>query len=267
MGYIYTFEDSILSDKSHQAYSSMISGILRKLAVGLIRPLPGDSILDIGCGTGASAEPFLEMGSRMVCLDPSVYMLDIAEKRLGSGVEFVRGVGEDLPYEDNYFNHSIIVSSIEFAENPEKMLEEAFRVTKDSVYIGFWNKYAIGGIRRRIVEFFPELAGAYDNAEFFSIWEIRKMIKKMLGNVPVFGRSLYMISPTKNAFAIAAENSRIAQRFPLGVFVGLRVFMVPKYRTKPLTLRVNGRRAPAVLNGCGAVMEVLDERGIIIRTP
>jgi len=256
MGYIFTYEDSILCDRCHQAYSTMISGILQKLAMGLIRPLSGDYILDIGCGTGAASIPFIEMGSRMTCLDPSVYMLDLAESHLGNRAEFIKGCGEDLPYEDNFFNHSILVSTLEFAENPEKMLEEAFRVTKDSVYIGFWNKYAIGGTRWRINEFFPELSVPYEKAEFFSIWEIRKMIKKMLGNVPVFGRSVYMISPSKNAFAIAAENSRVVQRFPLGIFIGLRVFLVPKFRTKPLSLRVNGRRSPAVLNGCGAAMEV-----------
>lgn len=259
MGYVFNFEDSILSDRCHQPYSEMVSGILRRLAVGLIRPLPGDHILDIGCGTGAASLPFIEMGSKATCLDSSLYMLDIAEKNLGSGAEFRRAAAEDLPFEDNYFNHSLIVSTLEFVEDPERVLEEAFRVTKDSVYIGFWNKYAIGGTRRRINEFFPELTVPYERAEFFSIWEIRKMIKKILGNVPVFGRSLYMISPTRNAFAIAAENSRIAQRFPLGVFIGLRVFIVPKFRTKPLTLRVNGGRSPAVLNGCGAAMEVDNE--------
>jgi len=256
MGYIFTFEDSILADKCHHAYSGMISGILQKLAIGLIRPLPGDHVLDIGCGIGAASLPFIEMGSRVTCLDPSVYMLDLAESRVGNRAELVKGCGEELPYEDNFFNHSIIVSAIEFSENPEKMLEEAFRVTKDSVYIGFWNKYAIGGTRRRINEFFPDLSAPYENAAFFSIWEIRKMIKKMLGNVPVFGRSVYMISPSKNAFAVAAENSRIAQRFPLGIFVGLRVFLVPKFRTKPLSLRINGGRTTAVLNGCGVAMEV-----------
>lgn len=50
--------------------------------------------------------------------------------------------------------------------------------------------------------------------------------------IPVLARSVYMISPSKNAFAVAAENSRIAQRFPLGIFVGLRVFLVPKFQNQ-----------------------------------
>ncbi len=260
MGYIFTFEDSVSSARCNRSYSEMVSGILKKLAIGLIRPLPGDRVLDIGCGTGAASLPFIEMGASLTGVDPSPYMLDLAGEYIGDHYETRREYGEDLSFEDNYFNHSLIVSALEFAENPEKMLEEAFRVTKDSVYICFWNKYALGGPRRRIDEFFSELSASYENASFFSVWEIRKMIKKMLGNVPVFGRSLYMISPSRNAFAIAAENSRIAQRFPLGVFIGLRVFIVPKFRTKPLSLRINGRVASPALNGCGLIMEADNDR-------
>ena len=48
----------------------------------LLRPNKGESILDVGCGAGASILPLLDHGFQWTGLDPSPYMLDLADKHL-----------------------------------------------------------------------------------------------------------------------------------------------------------------------------------------
>lgn len=70
--------------------------------------LPGGTIVDAGAGPGWLAEQFLMIGYRVILLEPSQDMLDIAQERIGRAAvkwgidmlgraEFVKGTIEDLP--------------------------------------------------------------------------------------------------------------------------------------------------------------------------
>ena len=52
-----------------------------KLMLDLLHPQKNQRILDIGCGTGISLEPLLNKGINLTGIDPSIYMLDLAEKK------------------------------------------------------------------------------------------------------------------------------------------------------------------------------------------
>ena len=45
------------------------------------------------------------------------------------------------------------MATLEFVEDPKKAIEEVSRVTKDRIFIGVLNRYAIKGIQIRIKEF------------------------------------------------------------------------------------------------------------------
>ena len=113
-----------------------------KLIRSLIRPMPGKRLLDIGCGTGLSLEPFLDLGMDLTGIDPSAYMLDKAAARLGHRVELHRGTAEDLPFDDNSFDTALLFFSLEFSDRPAKAIEEACRVDREQVVIGVHNRYA-----------------------------------------------------------------------------------------------------------------------------
>ena len=77
----------------------------------------GESVLDLGTGTGAIAERAVELvgeGGQVVGIDISQDMLDIARRRLGArnlaNVSLREGRGEDLPSEDHVFD--IVLSSL-----------------------------------------------------------------------------------------------------------------------------------------------------------
>ncbi len=148
MGYVFDFNDAIAYEQwlCHPR-NKRFADLGNQLMCDMLLPKQGETLLDIGCGTGSNLLSFLEMGLEVTGLDPSPYMLDIALKNVRNRADLHRGFAEDLPFEDNTFNYSCLVSTLEFVENPKKAIEEVSRVTKDRIFIGVLNRYAIKGIQ------------------------------------------------------------------------------------------------------------------------
>ena len=205
----------------------------------LLQPMRGESVLDIGCGTGACLEAFLEMGMRVTGLDPSTYMLDIALKKIGHRADLYRDYAEDLPFDDNSFNYACLFSTLEFVDDPQKVLREAFRVSKDRVFIGVLNRYAIKGIQRRVKGIFTPTI--FNHARFYSVWELKQMIRNIMGPVPISWRTVCQLPTNSVKFVYNLEQSKIIQRCPFGAFAGMVVTLVPRLRTRPLTVRYQAK--------------------------
>lgn len=237
MGYVFTFNDAKAYEKwASKTRSRTTADLENRLMLELLCPVQGESVLDIGCGTGESSRAFIEMGLQVTGIDPSPYMLDIAYRNFGNRIELYRGFAEDLPFDDNSFNHASIVTSLEFVEEPRKALEEACRVAKDRIFIGVLNRYAIKGIERRLKGIFSHTI--YNRAKFYSVWEIKHIMRQLLGNqAPISWRTVSQFPVTNAKVMLDLENSRIVQRFPFGAFAGVVATLVPRFRTKPMTLR------------------------------
>jgi SAM-dependent methyltransferase len=242
MGYIFDFKDAghydARFDNARQKYAL---GLEIKLMLDLLAPEKGHRILDIGCGTGISLEPLLDRGLNLTGIDPSLYMLDIASKRLGSQVDLHRGVAEDLPFDDNAFDSAILFTSLEFTDRPAKAIEEACRVAKDTLILCVLNRYAPLNMVRRFKSFF--VSNIYTQARFFSIWELKQLISSMLGQVPVQWRTSLQFPFVSGKISACIENNRLVQRSIFGTFIGMRIKPVPKFRTRPLVLRVKNAKA------------------------
>jgi len=236
MGRVFDFQDAIAYEhwlKNPQ--NKLIYKLEIQLMRDLLKPMRRESILDIGCGTGACLQSLVDMNLQVTGLDPSSYMLDIADKNLGRRVDLYRGFAEDLPFDDNSFTYATLFTTLEFVENPQKALEEACRVAKDRVFIGVLNRYAIKGIQRRVKGMFSSTI--YNHAQFFSVWELKTIIREILGPVPVSWRTVCQLPSPSGKFAFSLEQNRIVQRCPFGAFAGLVVALIPKFKTKPLAMR------------------------------
>ncbi len=97
----------------------------------------GAIVLDIGCGTGASALP----AAQQVAPDGQVTGVDLAENLLDLGrakaarwglqnVEFRQGDMENLGFPDNHFDAVISVFSIFFVNDMEKQVRELWRMVR-----------------------------------------------------------------------------------------------------------------------------------------
>lgn len=252
MGYVFDFKDSLAYEKWVSSQNNSLAIDLETcIMLDLLKPCKGETVLDIGCGTGMAFRPLIEKGIQVTGIDPSPYMLDIAEKQSGSAVDLYRGVAEDLPFEDNSFNHALIVTTLEFSDDPRLVLEEAARVAKDRIFIGVLNRYAIKGVQRRVKGIFTKTI--YNRAQFFSVWEIKQMIWEILGDVPVSWRTVCQFPASSGKLVNKIERSSIVQRFPFGTFAGIVVTLVPKMRTTPLALKHRPRLKTSVATGYEAV--------------
>ena len=244
MGYIFDFKDAgaydAWFDKAKNRYHLEVE---IKLMLDLLSPEKGQRVLDIGCGTGISLEPLLDKGLYLTGIDPSPYVLDLASKRLGSQVDLHRGAAEDLPFDDNEFDSAFVFTSLEFVDRPAKAIEEACRVAKDTVVLCVLNRYAPLNMARRFKSFFvPTL---FAHARCFSIWELKQILFAILGHVPVKWRTTLQFPFARGKLARYIENAAIVQKSFLGTLIGIKIKPVPKFRTRPLLLKV---KKPKVYN-------------------
>jgi SAM-dependent methyltransferase len=248
MGYVFNFNDAIAYEQWFEDPCNRIAAELEwRLMLEMLNPPAGNSLLGIGCGTGENLLRMVENGLQVTGIDPSPYMLDIAKKRLGNRVDLYRGFAEDLPFDDNSFNHSCLVTTLEFVENPCKAIEEACRVTKDSMFIGVLNRYAIKGIERRLKGIFSETI--YNRAQFFSIWELKRTIKSIIGDVPISWRTVCLLPSSTGKILDKIERSKLIQKCPFGTFVGIVVTLVPRFRTRPLPITYKTKQSTRTVTG------------------
>ena len=100
---------------------------LTKQALSLANFLPGARIADLGCGTGASLKLLSEMGFEAIGLDCSPILLKEAATK-GQALE---GDFHHLPWPGESFDGLLYECSLSLAAEPERVLQESFRVLKN----------------------------------------------------------------------------------------------------------------------------------------
>ena len=246
MGYIFNFNDAKAYDSWFEdKKNNHIFNLETNMFTNMLSPLQGQRLLDIGCGSGKSIEPFLNQGLQISGIDPSPYMLDIAEKKFKNKVDLFRGFAEDLPFEDNAFEYSTLFTSLEFTELPAKAIEEACRVTKNKIFVGVLNKYAPMNMIRMIKARFSD--NIFSKTQFFSIWELKQLVFSILGKVPVSWRTTPQVPVIFGKYIFYIEDLYLVQKSPFGSMIGMTIKPVPKFRVRPLGVknRSKARYKPA----------------------
>jgi ubiquinone/menaquinone biosynthesis C-methylase UbiE len=97
-----------------------------------LRIRPTDSVLDVGCGTGAllahlsAAVPRAQLAG----IDPSPEMLTIARERLPPRVELQQGWAEAVPYADGAFDVVVSCNVLHYVREPVAALQDMLRVLR-----------------------------------------------------------------------------------------------------------------------------------------
>jgi demethylmenaquinone methyltransferase/2-methoxy-6-polyprenyl-1,4-benzoquinol methylase/phosphoethanolamine N-methyltransferase len=111
---------------------------MRNATIKLAQIKPGDSVLDVGCGTGDLAMVAKSLAGptgEVVGADASPKMIDVARRkasRIGVDVTFQVDLIEKISFPDDYFD--IVMSSLVMHHLPDDLkhegLAEIYRVTK-----------------------------------------------------------------------------------------------------------------------------------------
>lgn len=124
-GYFIRFLDEASAQPSLQAYKQRLTELMNLQ--------PGQSVLDVGCGTGDDARAMANLvsGGLVVGIDNSQAMIDEAKQRGGAlNVQFECMNAMALPYPDARFDACRADRSLMHVPDAGKVLSEMRRVTK-----------------------------------------------------------------------------------------------------------------------------------------
>ncbi len=112
------------------------------LALRMLRPAAGESLLDVGTGTGHFARRFAAAGLQVSGIDPDAAALAYA-RCLQGGIAYLEGDARALPFPDRSFDHCAAITSLCFIPEPERALAEMWRVCRRGVFLGLLNRRSL----------------------------------------------------------------------------------------------------------------------------
>lgn len=120
------FDRGHLGTRENRCHLAKITRILKYLDLA-----PGDSVLEVGVGTGIHAGWLLERCTvEYVGVDLSPAMLEVARHRLGDRIELVEAAAEDLPLDDGRFDAAFCSGTLHHVADKALALAEMRRVLK-----------------------------------------------------------------------------------------------------------------------------------------
>ena len=171
------------------------------LAARLLAPQPGDSLLDVGCGTGWFTRRAAADGLVATGLDPNAAWLEYARAHSDPALRWVEGDARALPFADASFDHVLSIAALCFIDDARQAVAEALRVTRRRFALGwlnrssllYWQKGRHGG------------SGAYRGARWHTVGEVRAMF----AGLPVKNLTLRsaIFLPSGTGFAARLERS------------------------------------------------------------
>ncbi len=141
------------------------------LAARHLKTQPGDSLLDVGCGTGWFTRRAAADDLRVTGLDPNSTWLDYARAHSNPALTWVEGDARELPFADASFDHVLSIAALCFVDDERRAVAECVRVARHRFAIGWLNRNSLlyrqkgrnGG------------SGAYRGARWHTAGEVRAL--------------------------------------------------------------------------------------------
>jgi SAM-dependent methyltransferase len=179
----------------------------------LLRPDRGESLLDVGCGTGYFTRRFAgEIGLRVVGLDPDASWLDFAQAHRAGTERYCFGTAEALPFADRSFDLAVSVTALCFVDDARHAVREILRVTRKRFAIGLLNRHSLLHLQKGRAGG----SGSYRGAH----WHTTQEIRALFDGLPAANLKLRSAVFLAGGGPIARGVERlILHRLSLGAFV------------------------------------------------
>jgi len=221
--------DAVAENYDHHIFDNPINTWLRNVSIGTMSQLfkEGDTVLEVGCGTGTETLSLARRGLTIIATDISGKMLEVLSRKAKS-----RGLSDRIvtihcrPTElrerlsqagyreiDGAYS---TYGAINTEPNLGSMIENLHSVLKPGapLVLGVWNKFCLYEIVGYLLRLNPSLAFA-----------------RLRNPVPV-GRSRFCVA--SNAFSVGEMNSMLKNRFVLQRVLGVVIALPPSNLTKYL---------------------------------
>lgn len=183
------------------------------LLLRTLRPAPGATLLDLGCGTGYFSRCFSKAGLRVTGVDPDSDMLAYSAHR-DDGVAYAQATALRLPFRDQSFDYVSAVTSLCFIEPPSQAIKEMRRVARRAVILGLLS-------RRSLLHFAKRGRGGYEGARWDSREDVLQWLASLPTSVPPDIRSAIFL-PGGGAFARVVELC-LPNGLPFGGFLAVNI--------------------------------------------
>lgn len=179
------------------------------LLARLLDTRPGETLLDVGCGTGYFSRRFArEAGLNVTGIDIAPDMLDVARDK-SPDIAFARADATRLPFADGAFDHVVAVTSLCFVAEQARTLREMARVARWRIALGLLN-------RRSLLHWRRGKRGGYAGAHWHEATEARKLLADAgIGGIQ---STSAVFLPSGGALAQALEGL-IPASLPIGGFL------------------------------------------------
>ncbi len=204
---IFDKEAKMYDDWYKTKLGNFVDKVETKCVFDLFKVRKGMKVLDVGCGTGNFSIKLAKMGCEVIGIDISEEMLKVAEekaKKEGLNIKFYNMDVYNMEYEADYFDGIVSVTAFEFLEEPEKAIEEMFRVLKPNGYllIGTINKDSAWGEMYLSKEF--QKNSVFKYANFKTVEDMKSYKKDHLVDI----KECLFIPPTIEEEYISMEKER-----------------------------------------------------------
>lgn len=214
--------DDFYTDSVGQMYDRLEKNAIFQLLIEIYHDIstPGfhKTMLEIGSGTGHWTEYFANLGFKVLGIEPSVPMIQIAKAKKINSATFLQESGESfhLTQNGNLYDVLCFIASLEFMDSPVKVIEHAFHYLKPQghIIVGVLNNDSFLGSQRKTE------GNPYREAHFFVEKELNEIFRRW-GEI----KMIQCAFPNPNQWEQADEIERKQQSMnaKTGNFIACRV--------------------------------------------
>lgn len=188
----------------------------KDLILRLLKPVDGERLLDMGCGSGNYLLFFRRNGCNVTGTDSSRHMLDLARKNLGgrAELELCPDNYEGLPFSDNEFDIVTLIFP-DPACNLQNAINEAVRVCRGRIFFGTINRLSSTSAHRMAA------TTPLRNTRPSIIPELTRLIRLTLPDTTIKWGSTVFFPPEWYPAASYFEERIPVMKNPFGSFIGL----------------------------------------------